>query len=43
MVQMEYIYFQWFLLCFQPTPTSRFVMGYVGAVTSAVGIAVSGI
>ncbi len=26
---------------FQPTPMSRFVAGYVGAVTSAVGIAVS--
>ena len=26
---------------FQPTPTSRFVLGYVGAVTSAVTIAVS--
>ena len=28
---------------FQPTPTSRFVLGYVGAVTSAVTIAVSNI
>ena len=25
---------------FQPTPTSRFIIGYIGAVTSAVGIAV---
>ena len=28
---------------FQPTPTSRFVVGYVGAVSSAVSIAVSAI
>lgn len=28
-------------LCLQPTPTSKFLQGYVGAVTSAVSIAVS--
>lgn len=26
----------------QPTPTSKFIQGYAGAVTSAVSIAVSG-
>jgi len=28
-------------LCLQKTPVSRFIIGYCGAVTSAVGIAVS--
>ena len=27
--------------CWQETPTSRFVLGYIGAVSSAIGIAVS--
>jgi predicted Abi (CAAX) family protease len=27
-------------LCFQPTPTSRFILSYVTAITSAVSIAV---
>lgn len=34
-------FFHFFFISLQPTPTSKFLQGYAGAVTSAVSIAVS--